>query len=47
MSLDVHTKLFEHALTRLAGEDLAGRVLEIALRVDRTVRVDLYPSSIK
>lgn len=46
MSLDVQTRLFEHALTRLAGEDLAGRVLEITLHTDRTVRVDLYPSSI-
>ena len=43
-SLDVQTGLFEHALTRLAGEDLAGRILEVALRTDRTVRVDLYPS---
>ena len=47
MSLDVQTRLFEHALIRLAGEDLAGRVLEIALRADRTVRADLYPSSIE
>ena len=44
MSLDVQTRLFEHALMRLAGEDIAGRVLEIALHADRTVRFDLYPS---
>ena len=44
MSLDVQKRLFEHALARLAGQDLAGRVLEIALGADRTVRVDLYPS---
>ena len=31
MSLDVQTRLFEHALARLGGQDLAGRVLEIAL----------------
>jgi len=45
MSLDVQTKLFEHALVRLEGQDIAGRVLEIALRADRTVRFDLYPST--
>ena len=45
MSLDVQTRLFEHALTRLAGQNVAGRVLEIALHADRTVRVDLYPST--
>ena len=44
MSLDVQKRLFEHALARLAGRDLAGRVLEIALGPDRTVRFDLYPS---
>ena len=43
MRLDVQKRLFEHALARLAGQDLAGRVLEIALGADRTVRVDLYP----
>ena len=30
---------------RLAGEHLGGRAPEIALHADRTVRVDLYPSS--
>ncbi len=45
MSLDVQTRLFDHALTLLSGEDLAGRVLEIALRADRTVRSDLYVPS--
>lgn len=44
MSLDVQTRLFAHALTRLTGEDIADRVMEIALRPDRTVRVDLYPT---
>ena len=45
MSLDVQTRLFEHALTRSAGQDIAGRVLEVVLNADRTVRVDLYPST--
>ena len=45
MSLDVQTRLFEHALARLEGQDIGGRVLEIALRADRTVRFDLYPST--
>ena len=43
-SLDVQTKLFQHALTRLAEEDLRGRILEVALQADRTVRLNLYPS---
>ena len=46
MSLDVQTRLFEHGLICLEGEDIAGRILEIALRADRTVRFDLYPSTI-
>ena len=46
MSLDAQTRLFEHALVRLEGQDIAGRVLEIALRADRTVRLDLYPSTV-
>ena len=46
MSLDVQTRLFEYALVRLEGQDIAGRVLEIALRADRTVRLDLYPSTV-
>ena len=45
MSLDVQTRLFEYALIRLEGQDIAGRVLEIALRADHTVRYDLYPST--
>ena len=45
MSLDVQTRLFDRALSLLAGEAIAGRVLEIALRADRTVRFDLYASS--
>ena len=43
-SLDVQMRLFQHALIRLTEEDIAGRILEIALHADRTVRVDLYPS---
>lgn len=46
MSLDVQTRLFEHALVRLEGQDIASRVLEVALRGDRTVRFDLYPSAV-
>ncbi len=42
-SLDVQTRLFQHALIRLAEEDIKGRVLEVALHADRTVHVDLYP----
>ena len=38
-------RLCKHALTRLEGEDIAGWVLEIALRADRTVRFELYPST--
>ena len=45
MSLDVQTRLFKHALTRSTGQDIAGRVLEVVLNADRTVRVDLYPST--
>ena len=45
MSLDVQTRLFDHALNLLAGEAIAGRVLEIALRANRTVRFDLYAPS--
>ena len=46
MSLDVQTRLFEHALGWLEREEVAGRVLEIALRADLTVRLDLYPSTV-
>ena len=46
MSLDVQTRLFEHALARLEGQDIGGRVLEISLRADRTVRFDLYLSTV-
>ena len=45
MSLEVQTSLFQHALARLEGKDIAGRVLEVALRADRSVRFDLYPSA--
>lgn len=45
MRLEVQTKLFEHALTRLADVDLAGQVLEITLTTDRTVRVDRFATS--
>ena len=44
MSLDVQTKLFEHALTQLADVDLVGQVLEITLAANRAVRVDIYAS---
>ena len=46
MSLDVQTGLFEHALVHLEGHDIGDRVLEISLRADRTVRFDLYPSTV-
>ncbi len=46
MSLDVQTELFKQALVCLEEEDIAGRVLEIALRTDHTVRFDLYPSTL-
>ena len=45
MRLEVQTKLFEHALTRLADVELAGQVLEITLTTDRTVRVDRFATS--
>ena len=45
MSLDVQTRLFAHALTLLAEQDTEGRVLEIALDADGTVRAELYPSA--
>ena len=44
MSLAVQQALFEHALGRVADDDLAGQVLEITLTSGRTVRVDRYPS---
>lgn len=43
-SLDVQTRLFQHALIRLTGRDIKGQVLEVALRADHTVRVDMYSS---
>ena len=43
MSLPVQQALFEHVLGRVA-DDLAGQVLEVTLRANRTVRVDRYPS---
>ncbi|MCY4003802.1 MAG: DUF5615 family PIN-like protein [Rhodospirillales bacterium] len=46
MSLDVQTRLFEHALSWLEREEIAGRVLEVALRADRTVRLHLYQSTV-
>ena len=45
MSLDVQTRLFAHALTLLAEQDIEGRVPEIALNADRTVQIHLYPST--
>ena len=44
MSLDVQQALFAHALDRIADADLTGLVVEIALDVDRTVRLDIRPS---
>ena len=44
MSLEMQKRLFETALL-LEGVEMAGRVLEIALRADRSVRFNLYPSS--
>lgn len=44
MSLAVQQALFEHALGRVADDDLAGQVLEVTLTADRTVRVDRYPT---
>ena len=45
MRLEVQTKLFEHALTQLADEELTGQVLEITLTSDRTVRVNRFATS--
>ncbi len=45
MSLEVQQALFEHVLTRIVGFDLAGRIVEITLAADRTVRVDSYASN--
>ena len=45
MRLEVQTKLFEHALTRLADVEFAGQVLEITLTSDRTVRVNRFATS--
>ena len=44
-SLDVQTRLFRHALIRLAEEDIKGRILEVALRADHRVQTDLYRST--
>ena len=45
MSLDVQTRLFEYGLRQLAEQDIAGRVMEIALDADRAVRVAIYLST--
>lgn len=47
MSLDVQTKLFEHALVQLAEVDLADQVLEVTLTPDRTVRVGRYVTRVR
>ncbi len=47
MSLDVQTKLFEHALAKLAEVDLADQVLEVTLTPDRTVRVGRYVTRVR
>ena len=47
MSLDVQTKLFEHALVQLAEVDLTDQVLEVTLTPDRTVRVGRYVTRVR
>ena len=44
MSLEVQQRLFEHALTQIAGVDLSGQIVEITLTAERKVRFDRYPS---
>ena len=39
MSLDVQQRLFAYATTQIAAVELAGRIMEITLCADRTVRV--------
>lgn len=46
MSLDVQTRLFELALSRSAGTDLMGQVLDITLNADRRIRVEMYASEV-
>ncbi len=45
MRLRVHQELFEHALTHIGGDGLAGQILEVTLAADRTVRVNRYASA--
>ena len=45
MSLDVQTRLFEHGLRQLAGQDFAGKAMEVALDADRTVRIAIYSTT--
>ena len=45
VSLRVQQALLWHALARIADIDLAGRVVVVALTADRSVHVDLYPST--
>lgn len=45
MRLEVQTKLFDHALTRLADVEFAGQVLDITLTSDWSVRVDRFATS--
>lgn len=47
MSLDVQTKLFEHALAQLAEVDLTDQVLEVTLTPDSTVRVGRYVTRVR
>ena len=47
MRLDVQRNLFEYALTTIGDAGLAGKVLEVTLRADRTVRVDWYASALE
>jgi len=44
MDLDLQMLLFMHALTQFAGFDLAGRVMEVTLTGEGTVRVEVSPS---
>ena len=42
MSLDVQRRLFDLAIMQIAGTELTGQILEIALTSDMTVRIDRY-----
>jgi len=44
MGLAVQQALFNRALRQMAGDELAGQVMELRLMNDRTIRMDRYPS---